>query len=122
MSKQIGIWCWDQLNDALSWDQNMHDMFDHQPEEFTSKLRDFTDRLHPEDRDRVVAEVNKSIETGAQYDVEYRVILKDGTVSYVRAWGSAFNKPGRKELIGACENITSKNEFINKLKELKSGG
>jgi PAS domain S-box-containing protein len=41
------------------------------------------DAIHPADRDRMVLAVNRTIETGADYDIEYRVIKPDGSVGWV---------------------------------------
>ena len=38
------------------------------------------DRLHPEDRDRVLAEVTRCIEMGEPIKMEYRMLAKDGSV------------------------------------------
>jgi two-component system, NarL family, sensor histidine kinase UhpB len=40
--------------------------------------------LHPEDRERVLAEEVRTDETGEPFEVEYRIIAKDGRVVWVR--------------------------------------
>ena len=37
--------------------------------------------IHPDDRDRVVAESNRTNETGEDYDIEHRIVRRDGQVA-----------------------------------------
>jgi PAS domain S-box-containing protein len=39
--------------------------------------------IHPDDRDRVMARSNRTNETGEDYDIEHRIIRKDGRVVWV---------------------------------------
>jgi PAS domain S-box-containing protein len=44
-------------------------------------------RLHPEDRDRVLLEINKNLTHGSRYKSEYRVLAQDGRVVWIRDEG-----------------------------------
>jgi len=44
----------------------------------------YASRLHPEDRERVLAEVVRTHELGEDFRMEYRLIAADGTVIWVR--------------------------------------
>jgi PAS domain S-box-containing protein len=46
-------------------------------EEWMANPTFWIDRLHPEDRDRVLAETNRCIETGEPIKMEYRMLAKD---------------------------------------------
>ena len=48
------------------------------PEEWRADPMLWIDRLHPEDRDRVVAESDRTDRTGEPFETEYRTIAKDG--------------------------------------------
>ena len=53
------------------------------PEEWTgdeSKL--WSEMLHPDDRDRAIEEVDRGIESGEPYSVEYRMVARDGRVKW----------------------------------------
>jgi diguanylate cyclase (GGDEF)-like protein/PAS domain S-box-containing protein len=53
------------------------------PEEWTgpdSKL--WSEMLHPDDRDRAIEEVDRGIESGEPYTVEYRMVARDGRVKW----------------------------------------
>jgi PAS domain S-box-containing protein len=58
--------------------------FAYAPEQFTTRQLLFTDITHPEDRDRVQAELAAHAETGdAEYNQSYRILCGDGTVRWV---------------------------------------
>ncbi|HEX2741294.1 MAG TPA: PAS domain S-box protein, partial [Rubrobacter sp.] len=54
------------------------------PHEYLSTPNLWIDILHPEDRERVLAEDARTDETGEPFRVEYRMICKDGRVVWVR--------------------------------------
>src|SRR5262245_6699343 len=58
------------------------------PEELTGDVPLWPELVHPDDRDRILAASLYSENTGGPYDVEYRMIAKDGGVVWVhdQAW------------------------------------
>jgi PAS domain S-box-containing protein len=84
--------------------------------------------VHPEDRERVQAEVKRAIESHTDYDTEYRTVWPDGTVHWVfvrgrvsyRPDGTPFRMAGftlditdRKRNEVQLENLASKLQLIN---------
>lgn len=58
--------------------------FGYSPEEFTDRRRNFVGITHPDDRDRVMAEVSAHAEAGhVEYNQEYRLLCSDGSVRWV---------------------------------------
>ena len=62
----------------------MERMLGYTPEERTADPDHWAKTLHPDDRERVLAERERVIETGEPFRVEYRQISKDGSVVWVR--------------------------------------
>lgn len=54
------------------------------PEEWMGEANLCTDRIHPEDRDRVVAACEFANEAEAPYRAEYRMIARDGHIVWIR--------------------------------------
>ncbi|MDQ3913119.1 MAG: PAS domain S-box protein [Actinomycetota bacterium] len=54
------------------------------PEEWTSEPKIWERILHPDDRERVLAEDARTEQTGERFEMEYRMIAKDGRVVWVR--------------------------------------
>ena len=52
----------------------------------------FIDAIHPDDRDRVVAEIREREALSQPFDHEYRILHPDGTVRWI--WDRGFPVPG----------------------------
>ena len=52
------------------------------PEEWTGESKLWSEMLHPDDRERAIEEVDRGIESGEPYTVEYRMIARDGRVKW----------------------------------------
>ena len=81
------------------------------------ELRDrgscFLDRVHPDDRERVAAQfAQKQFVQKAGFDLEYRVLRKDGSVGWVRHRGFPIGSDAAelKRLVGTAEDITERKE------------
>jgi PAS domain S-box-containing protein len=59
-------------------------MFGYSPEEWMADPQLFAQLLHPDDRDRVLAEDQRTDKTGEPFQIEYRHFSKDGRVVWVR--------------------------------------
>ncbi|HEX8212400.1 MAG TPA: PAS domain S-box protein [Longimicrobium sp.] len=87
----VGIYDWDTVSSTLSWDQRTRRIFG-VPEEGEVTFDDFTERLHPHDREAANRAVARALDPAGQGDfsTEYRVVWKDGDVRWVRAVGRVF--------------------------------
>jgi PAS domain S-box-containing protein len=57
--------------------------------------------LHPDDRDRVVAEVASSAESGAPFESEYRVLARNGEIVWLREHARTVSRRDGSPLFGA---------------------
>ena len=63
--------------------ENVRDLLGYEPEEYLAGPEFWLDRLHPEDRDRVLSEFPKLLQQGHNV-IEYRFLRADGTYRWVR--------------------------------------
>ena len=63
--------------------ENVRDLLGYEPSDYLAGPEFWLDRLHPEDRDRVLAEFPHLLATGHNV-IEYRFLRKDGTYRWVR--------------------------------------
>ena len=84
-------------------------------------LAKFAEVVHPEDREYDLYHIQRGIEHGIPWDIEHRLLLKDGVVKYVHAKGEAVtNKSGKViHLIGTVQDITERKETEEIKKELE---
>jgi PAS domain S-box-containing protein len=81
------------------------------------------ERLHPHDRDRVLALSEASVEAGVGFDAEYRYLAKDGRVVWVLDRASLLSRDqrGRPRLFqGAIFDITARKEAEQKAAEAEA--
>jgi len=92
------------------------------PTEYMSDPDMWRKLLHPEDRDRVMAEVARSHETGETFVCEYRLIGRNGEVLWFRDGASLVpDEPGRPgSLQGVMVNITEQKLAQARLDELRA--
>lgn len=107
-SAHIGLWEWDILTDKIYPDANIHTYFDIDPVTFNYTLKDFITIIYEADRRQVQQALQRCIETGTLYNVEYRIVKRDGTLRYLAGRGEVLrNELGHAiRMLGICWDIT----------------
>ncbi len=105
------IWDWNLLSDELWWNDGFTELFGYTPAEVEPTIDSWYNRVHPEDKERVVAGIHAAIDHGGKnWSAEYRFRRKDGTYAFVfdRAYAlhDASGKPVR--MLGAMQDITER--------------
>ena len=67
-------------------------------------------RVHPEDRDKVVDTIERAIRERMDFEVDYRTVLPDGTLKYLHTVAhSVFNAAGELvEFVGTSMDVTER--------------
>jgi len=115
---QIGTFDLDLTTFNIVWSDNLHEMVGI-PKSPPLTFDRFLDLTHPEDRERVQKAVRNTLELGAEYSVEFRMIRSDGTVRWCAARGQVLRdssgKPDR--FIGVDVDITKLKEAEETLRD-----
>ncbi|MEL7034256.1 MAG: PAS domain S-box protein [Cyanobacteria bacterium J06592_8] len=118
-SARIGIWDWNIPQNILVWDQQMYDLYDITPDEFTSIYDAWFNRLHPEDRPLAQTVSQHALTGEKDYDTEFRVIHSDGSLRFIKANAivqrNAQGEPER--MIGINYDITQHKQAEAQLKQ-----
>jgi PAS domain S-box-containing protein len=84
---EVATYEWDVNSDRLWGDANFDQIFGTERDaDGTAPLARFVEAVHPDDRPHVMAAIQRTVDTGAEYDVEYRV-RNGGIVRWVSARG-----------------------------------
>ena len=88
-----------------------------EPEDYVGDSKLWSLMLHPEDRDRAIEEVDRGIESGEPYAVEYRMIACDGRVVWFRDNAQVLRGPdGRPSMVqGVMLDVTERREAEEQL-------
>jgi PAS domain S-box-containing protein len=74
--------------------------------------------LHPDDRERVLAESMRTNETGDPFDMEYRVVRADGATAWLHDHAVVVVGPdGRRMWHGVLQDITAEKEAERQLRD-----
>ncbi|MFA4848840.1 MAG: PAS domain S-box protein [Methanoregula sp.] len=104
------IWDWNILDGRLDWYGKTDAIHGYAPGEFPQTIDAWEKNIHPDDRDRVMAILDRHVRTQTPYAVEYRVVRKDGEIRTWTSRGTAMlNENGSAyRMVGSCSDITER--------------
>ena len=79
----------------------------------------FYEVMHPEDRERVNQAVQQAIQSGEHFRSDYRIVMPDGNVRWISAFGRSTSKTKElpERLMGVSIDITARKEMEGRLRE-----
>ncbi|HOV15380.1 MAG TPA: PAS domain-containing protein, partial [Spirochaetota bacterium] len=120
---QLGNWEYDLVNNKLFWSDEVYAIFECDPSKITTSYELFLSLIHPEDRDKIDKAYKDSLIDKKPYDVEHRIVTKNGSVKYlIEKCKTDFNEKGEPvKSSGVTLDITEKkrielNLMFNELK------
>ena len=108
----LGSWNFDIMRNELIWSPEVYRIFEIDPELFEASYDAFVDAIHPDDRDLVNDAYNSSLNFGDTYNIEHRLLMKDGRVKYVQErCETSYDANGNPwQSIGSVQDITRQKE------------
>ena len=103
----LGVWEMDTTTNEIWMSDMARTLY-----QFDSKTRvdhaALQDRVHPEDRELRNSTVKTAVETQSEYEIEYRLLLPDGTLRWIGGRGRCVTGENRKgaRLVGVSIDIT----------------
>jgi PAS domain S-box-containing protein len=107
---QMGIWDWDIQKDKLIWDDQMYKLYGVNKEEFPVAYEAWLNGVHPDDRDFSNEISQQAVRGEKEYDTEFRVVWRDGTVHWLKANGQVFRNENSEpiRMVGVNYDITER--------------
>ncbi len=103
---RTGSWMWNPTDPAIGeWSAETYKMLDYDPDRVEASFENNFARVHPEDKERYLAEVTAAANEEKDLDVQYRYLLPDGTVRHVHARGRRLTPT---LYIGTANDITQR--------------
>lgn len=84
----IGVWDYYPMENNLVWDQQMYEHYGVLESEFEGAYQAWENRIHPDDKERAVFELQEALEGRRDFDTEFRVLLPDGKIRYLTGTGT----------------------------------
>ncbi|AFZ58958.1 PAS domain-containing protein [Anabaena cylindrica FACHB-243] len=102
---------WDLLTNQVWWNQSVQTLFGYTSAQVDLDAIWWRERIHPDDRTRITADIRTAIDSGKQFwSNEYRFLRNDGTYAYIfdRVY-VVHNQAGKAvRMIGAMMDITDR--------------
>ncbi len=94
-----GLWDWDIPSGTVFFSPRYYTMLGYAPGEFEANYESWRERLHPEDRERALDKINRSMNIGELFEVEFRMRTKSGRYCWILARGRVVERgPGGEPL------------------------
>ncbi|RXH26781.1 MULTISPECIES: PAS domain S-box protein [Bradyrhizobium] len=112
-----GSFGWKAATGEITWSKETYRIF--QFEEGTKpEIPLMLERIHPEDRLAVQRTTGRAAREEKAFDHEYRLVMPDGSIKYVRAVARAMRDAnGHVEFVGSVTDITATKEAERKLRD-----
>ncbi|WP_062542004.1 chemotaxis protein CheB [Rufibacter tibetensis] len=78
------VWDWNLITNELWWSNTLKPILGYEPEEMGDGINSWFNKIHPDDKARVIKSINEAINTGQdQWVGEFKLTRADGTYSSV---------------------------------------
>ncbi|MDO4766604.1 MAG: ATP-binding protein [Pseudomonadota bacterium] len=107
-----GVWDWNRVTDKVFYSPRWKEIIGYRDEELPNKLEEWKKRIHPDDLGRVlgVNDLMYSDLEAVHFEVEYRLLHKDGSYRWILGRGTCLrDKDGKPyRMVGAHADITER--------------
>ena len=117
-----GLWDWDVVSGEVFFSPKLKQILGYGPDEMEPKVESWSDNIHPEDREYVLAALQQHMDGRCnRYEAEYRLMNRNGHYLWIYDRGKvteydAQGKPLR--VIGMMQNITDRKNLELHLESL----
>ena len=118
---RLGYWDWHFKTGKHEVNDRWLDMLGLTREDIQNDISDWSERVHPEDRQRVQGIIEKKIESGEPYVVEFRMLHRDGHWVWLQGAGAVveWDTDGRpKRLCGTHQDISRRKQAEAELRRM----
>jgi len=118
----VGSWEMDHVTNKIHWSVEAFRIFEQDPASFVPNFETFLDTVHPDDRDMLKETFGRSLQEHTPYEIEHRLLIKDGRIKYVHEQGSTiYDEQGRPlSTVGTVQDITDRIQSDRQIKIFRS--
>ncbi len=104
----VGWWNWNLETREYSWSDEMYRIFNLKPPYSPTRTGTFLNRVHPDDKQKVVIALGKALVGEQSYNIEHRIVWPEGEVRLIQGRATVrFNNVGIPILmLGTVQDIT----------------
>ena len=79
----MGWWRWDPETEAVWWSPELEQLYGLEPGTFAGNFAAYREGIHPDDRERVAAIIDRAVAARSDFTMEHRRIQPDGEVRWI---------------------------------------
>jgi PAS domain S-box-containing protein len=112
------VWDWDLRTDAVERSDAVHRILRYEPGSVGSTSQWWVDRIHPEDRARVMDALHRAIEQGSAFECEYRFQYGDGSYATMLDHGAVLTDANGRpvRMVGGMSDLTERQRLAEQLR------
>jgi len=117
---KVGVWDWNLETGEIYIAPSLKALLGYQDAEIPNRMENWASHVHPDDRVAVAQAVNAYLEGLTEiYEIEHRMLRKDGSICWILARGSAIRSASGKafRLTGTDTDITDRKLTEEKLQK-----
>lgn len=131
-SVKLGIWEQDLQTGDVKWNNYMYHIYGVDKSDYIVTHESVMNFTHPEDRERILSQVENVLKNGQDFESQFRIITPLGETRYIRAYAHVYEfidgKPSK--IIGVNNDITDqvnayntiiRNQRLNAIGEFAAG-
>ena len=112
-----GVLFWDRAADFVVWSDRLKDMLEFSEDEISPVFSSYLNRVVPQDRNRLISEIQRSSSAGREFDIEHEVSMPSGQTRLLRMRGkiatTSENAQGR--VVAVVQDISDQRKLERRL-------
>jgi len=109
---QMGTFDWHISSGRILWSPTVERLHGYDPGTLPAVAQSYWSQLHPEDRDRVCAQLREILAGTDGHRAEYRIVRPDGEIRWLECFAKVFpNASGHVvRVVGVCADVTERKD------------
>lgn len=106
-ASNIGVWEHNLETDGLVWDDRVNELYGKPQDGGIRGYEDWIGTIHPDDAAHAQRDFDTAVANNGLYSSEYRLLLPDGALRYIRTRAAIFQDGDQQKMIGAEWDVTA---------------
>ncbi len=105
-----GLWDWDLRSGQVYYAPRWKSLVGYGEDEISARPGEWLDRVHPDDRSEVYSQLQAVVEGADTFEIEHRLLHRDGQYRWMLARGLGTNSDGGRRLVGSHSDVDARKQ------------